>query len=58
MVDAGTIVAMADAITDEHGMRDDEARVLHAMLDEREASGDLAAMVRAGIRVAHDIAAE
>jgi hypothetical protein len=58
MVDAGTIVAMADAITDEHWLRDEDARVLHAMLDEREASDDLAAMIRAGIRVAHDIAAE
>ena len=58
MIDAGTVVAMAQVIAEEHGMADDDARVLDAMLDEREAGGDLAAMVRAGIRVAHDIAAE
>ena len=56
--DTGMLVAVAQAITDEHALTDDDARVLDAMLDAREAGDDMAAAVRAGIRVAHDIAAQ
>ena len=58
MIDTGTLVAVADAIATEHEMTDDDARILDAMLDAREDGDDLAAAVRAGIRVARDLAAQ